>query len=196
MLNDTLKDLRTAIIAFVGVQCAAGARLPAAITGIAQVVFPGQADGSLVKRDGEAVGSSLVGQNFAGAAVLPPAAIGRRRRRLRRAALLRLEPRAVEPGARRPRRGRPGAAFARRTACSADARDPGRCRHGLGERPRPAHLARVRRPAGRARRARTRRDGGRGARPGREAHRRLDALAARRAARQRAAAEPRAGRAE
>ena len=38
---------------------------PAAVTGIAQAVFPRQANGSLVTQDGAAVGSSLVGQEFA-----------------------------------------------------------------------------------------------------------------------------------
>ena len=34
------------------------------MTGVAQVVFPGRADGSLVKRDGKVVGSKLIGQDF------------------------------------------------------------------------------------------------------------------------------------
>ncbi|HEY7467851.1 MAG TPA: potassium-transporting ATPase subunit KdpC, partial [Dehalococcoidia bacterium] len=39
---------------------------PLLMTGVAQGVFPRQANGSIVKKDGEAVGSSLVGQNFSG----------------------------------------------------------------------------------------------------------------------------------
>jgi len=39
---------------------------PLALTGFAQVVFPGRADGSLVKQDGKVVGSSLIGQSFEG----------------------------------------------------------------------------------------------------------------------------------
>jgi K+-transporting ATPase ATPase C chain len=62
------KDLTTGLIAIVLMTIALGLLYPLAITGISQLVFPGPADGSLVKVDGRIVGSSLVGQEFKGVA--------------------------------------------------------------------------------------------------------------------------------
>ncbi len=58
------KDLTTGLIAIVVMTVFLGLAYPLAITGISQVVFPGNADGSLVKVDGKVVGSSLIGQSF------------------------------------------------------------------------------------------------------------------------------------
>jgi K+-transporting ATPase ATPase C chain len=66
MLQNTIKDLRTAVIAFVAFSILLGLAYPAAITGLAQLAFERQADGSVIERDGEAIGSSLVGQAFTG----------------------------------------------------------------------------------------------------------------------------------
>ena len=60
-----LNHIRPAIIMIVLFSALTGLAYPLAITGIVQVVLKGPADGSLVMRDGQVVGSRLVGQNFA-----------------------------------------------------------------------------------------------------------------------------------
>jgi K+-transporting ATPase ATPase C chain len=62
------KDLTTGLIAIVVMTVFLGLLYPLAITGVSQVVFPGSANGSLVRVDGEVVGSSLIGQEFKGKA--------------------------------------------------------------------------------------------------------------------------------
>jgi K+-transporting ATPase ATPase C chain len=61
-----IADLRTTLISLVFFTVLCGLAYPLLITGVAQGVFPRQANGSLITRDGEIVGSSLVGQNFSG----------------------------------------------------------------------------------------------------------------------------------
>jgi K+-transporting ATPase ATPase C chain len=60
------KDLKTGLIAIVVTTAFLGIVYPLAITGISQLVFPGEANGSLVEVDGKVVGSSLIGQDFKG----------------------------------------------------------------------------------------------------------------------------------
>jgi K+-transporting ATPase ATPase C chain len=62
MPTQLLAALRT--LAVLTVIC--GVAYPLAVTGIAQVAFADEADGSLVERDGEVVGSALIGQGFEG----------------------------------------------------------------------------------------------------------------------------------
>jgi potassium-transporting ATPase KdpC subunit len=62
------RDLRSSLLAVVVLTVALGLVYPLAITGIAQVAFPGAADGSQVSFDGKVVGSKLIGQEFEGGA--------------------------------------------------------------------------------------------------------------------------------
>lgn len=62
------RDLLTSLIAVVALTIFLGLAYPLAITGIAQLVFPGKADGSKISVDGRVVGSSLIGQEFKGKA--------------------------------------------------------------------------------------------------------------------------------
>jgi len=60
------QDLTTAAIAVVAFTVLLGIAYPLATTGVAQVLFPGAANGSRITVDGRVVGSELIGQDFAG----------------------------------------------------------------------------------------------------------------------------------
>lgn len=64
MKNNILSLLRPAIALFVLLSVVTGVAYPLAVTGVARLAFPEEAAGSLVMRDGRAVGSALIGQNF------------------------------------------------------------------------------------------------------------------------------------
>jgi potassium-transporting ATPase KdpC subunit len=59
-----LSVFRQALLVFVALTVVTGVAYPIVMTVVAQVVFPHQANGSLIERDGKVVGSELIGQQF------------------------------------------------------------------------------------------------------------------------------------
>jgi K+-transporting ATPase ATPase C chain len=59
-----LSQLRPALVSLLALSIVTGLAYPALVTAVAQLVFPHQANGSLILKDGKAMGSALVGQPF------------------------------------------------------------------------------------------------------------------------------------
>lgn len=72
MLNDLTSAFRPALVLTLLFAALLGLAYPAAITGIGQVLFPHQANGSLIRQDGRVIGSELIAQGFAGPGYFHP----------------------------------------------------------------------------------------------------------------------------
>src|SRR5215213_3193218 len=67
-----LKELRQAVLLLLAVGVLAGIAYPLAVAGLARLIFPYTASGSIIEQGGRPVGSELIGQNFTQARYFHP----------------------------------------------------------------------------------------------------------------------------
>jgi K+-transporting ATPase ATPase C chain len=64
MFSDLAREIRPAVVVFLGLSVLTGVIYPLAVTGVAAIAFPNAAGGSLIEKDGKQIGSRLIGQPF------------------------------------------------------------------------------------------------------------------------------------